>query len=140
MQDEDYYFLESFSQVLDNLAIDSNNPKTRLNLFIFNINSNEFNYQLMKERLLEPMIDFALSGKTRKKFQNQPATLSRQARSKFVKNMNTGELGELLLFCFLKTHLKAPKILSKLELKTSTQMYVHGSDGIHFLRLKNGNY
>ena len=51
-----------------------------------------------------------------------------------------GELGELLLFCFLESQLKAPKILSKLELKTTSGLYVNGADGVHFLKLEDGNY
>lgn len=46
---------------------------------------------------------------------------------------NNGELGELLLFCFLETHLGAPQILTKLELKTSISHYVNGADGDIFL-------
>ncbi len=133
-------FLESFVNLIDSREIDPLNPKTKLSLFVHNINANSFNYDLIKERLLEPLIDFSLSGKTREKLQGKPATLSKRARERFIKEMNTGELGELLLYCFLKNHLKAPKILSKLELKTSNKFYVNGSDGIHFLRLENGNY
>lgn len=133
-------FLESFKQLLDSQEIDPINPKTKLSLFIHNINANSFDYDLLTERLLEPLIDFSLSGKTKEKLKNTPAILSRRAREKFVQEMNTGELGELLLYCFLKIHLRAPKILSKLELKTSNKFYVNGSDGIHLLKLENGNY
>ena len=47
---------------------------------------------------------------------------------------------KLLLFCFLESQLKAPKILSKLELKTTSGLYVNGADGVHFLKLEDGNY
>jgi hypothetical protein len=55
----------------------------------------------------------------------RPVELSKKARGKFIDYINNkgGELGELLLYCFLESHLKAPKILSKLELKTSTNHY-----------------
>ena len=77
----------------------------------------------------------------KEKYKNKPMTLSRKAREKFVEyTRNNGELGELLLFCFLETHLGAPKILTKLELKTSTSHYVNGADGVHFLKLADGNY
>lgn len=42
-----------------------------------------------------------------------------------------GELGEILLYIFLEQILGAPKLLSKVELKTATNDYVKGSDGIH---------
>lgn len=53
---------------------------------------------------------------------------------------NNGELGELLLFCFLEGHLDAPKILTKLELKTSNNLYVNGSDGVHLKKLSDKKY
>ena len=53
---------------------------------------------------------------------------------------NTGELGELLLYCFLEGHLNAPKILTKMEMKTSNKMYVNGSDGVHLLSNCDGTY
>jgi hypothetical protein len=46
-----------------------------------------------------------------------------------------GELGEMLLYAFLEQVLGAPKLLSKVELKTSPNMYVYGSDGVHLLSL-----
>ena len=48
-----------------------------------------------------------------------------------TKQENTGEGGELLLYILLERHLQVPQILSKLSLKTNTQVQVHGSDGIH---------
>jgi hypothetical protein len=42
-----------------------------------------------------------------------------------------GEPGELILFILLETMLKAPQIACKMYLKTSEEMPVHGSDGIH---------
>jgi hypothetical protein len=53
---------------------------------------------------------------------------------------NEGELGELLLYSFLEAHLKAPKILTKLELKTSPNDYVKGSDGVHLLKVGDNNF
>ncbi|MCH5259716.1 MAG: DUF1837 domain-containing protein [Lachnospiraceae bacterium] len=115
--------------------------KNKLNLFILKINSNEFDYDLLIDMLIDPVIDYSISRQVKEKYKNRPATLSRKAREKFVEYArNNGELGELLLFCFLETHLGAPKILTKLELKTSTGHYVNGADGVHFLKLPDGNY
>lgn len=52
-----------------------------------------------------------------------------------------GELGEILLYLFLEQKLNAPKLLSKIELKTSGNQYIYGSDGIHLLNNndKDGN-
>lgn len=132
-------FLNSFSHIIKDKYLDAH-KKTKLDLFVLNMNANEFDYETFKNRLLDPIIDFALSRKVKEKYKSQAGTQSKKAREKFKKNLNTGELGEFLLFCFLENHLKAPKILTKLELKTSTSTYVHGSDGVHFFKLKNGNY
>ena len=107
-------FLESFdllwSKDLDKYK------KNKLNLFVLKINSNEFDYDLLVDMLLDPVIDYSISRQVKEKYKNRPATLSKKAREKFVEYArNNGELGELLLFCFLETHLGAPKILTKLE-------------------------
>jgi hypothetical protein len=47
------------------------------------------------------------------------------------KNTAHGELGELLLFTLLDIYLGAPKIISKISMKTSSQMPVFGADAIH---------
>lgn len=133
-------FLDTFTKLLDGSQIDPANPKTKLSLFVHSINANSFNYDLVKGRISELLPEFALSTKTRQKLEGKPMELSKTAREKFRQTMNKGELGEFLLYCFLKAHLKAPKILSKLELKTSNKFYVNGSDGIHFLKLEDGNY
>ncbi len=135
----DFDFLDSFDHLGD-YTLDQY-KKNKLDLFILKINANEFDYTSLKENLLDPVIDFSLSRKIREKYAGKPGKLSAKARNKFIEyTRNTGELGELLLYCFLETHLNAPKILSKLELKTSTSHYVNGADGVHFLKLDDGSY
>ena len=43
----------------------------------------------------------------------------------------SGELGEIALFVLIEWLLNAPQIVSKMYLKTSNNMPVHGTDGIH---------
>lgn len=132
-------FLEAFTK-LSSFEVDENG-KTKVDLFALNINANEFDYEELKRVLLNPMIDFAVSRKVREEYKERVGELQKNARIKFVDHLhNKGELGELLLFAFLESHLKAPKILSKLELKTSTNQNVNGADGVHFKKLANGNY
>lgn len=135
----DFDFLDSF----DNLGehyLDQHN-KNKINLFSLKINANDFDYQGLQDNLLEPMINFSLSRAVKAEYSNKPAHLSKKAREKFIDYLrNKGELGELILYSFLESHLNAPKILSKLELKTSTSHYVNGADGVHFLKLQNGDY
>ncbi|GIO23467.1 DUF1837 domain-containing protein [Oceanobacillus sp. J11TS1] len=113
-----------------------------MQVFIFPINANQFDYSTTVDELLNSVADFALSRKTKEYLAKTGGMkLSKEARTKFKDwKQNTGELGEFLLFCFLEGHLRAPKILSKLELKTSSEMYVHGADGLHYLKLPNDNY
>ncbi|ALA52920.1 DUF1837 domain-containing protein [Shouchella clausii] len=120
---------------------DINNTSSKVNLFLCPINANKFDYNRIIEELIEPVADFAISRKVKKSYSNKPMKLSKVARERFVEyKKNTGELGEFLLYCFLEGHLNAPKIFSKLEMKTSTSMYVNGSDGVHFLKIPDGNY
>ena len=130
-------FLDSFRKIQEKDI----NEKNKLNIFMININANEFDYKLLEENLRDPIISYAISRKVKEKYKNQAGTLVHKAKEKFVEYFqNDGELGELLLYCFLETHLKAAKILSKLELKTTNKKYVNGSDGVHYLKLPNGNY
>ena len=55
-----------------------------------------------------------------------------------TKQATTGEGGELLLYALLERYLGIPQILSKMSLKTNTEMQVHGSDGIHAKIEHNG--
>ncbi|EMF0150498.1 DUF1837 domain-containing protein [Enterococcus hirae] len=135
-------FSKNFLEVLQHSkTYKVNNATNNLELFTCQINANKFNYSQMVESLLEAVAYFSISRKKLSEYQSSPMKLSQRAREKFKNyKKNKGELGEFLLFCFLEGHLGAPKVLSKLELKTATNMYVNGSDGIHFLRLPNGDY
>jgi len=136
---QDKSFLDSFDELWTKPIDD--HQKNSLSLFLIKLNANEMNYSALTDNLLEPVIGYAISRYVKKTYQDRPMHLSKKVREKFIDYMkNTGELGELFLYCFLETHLEAPKILSKLELKTSTSKYVNGADGVHFLRLSNGNY
>lgn len=42
-----------------------------------------------------------------------------------------GELGELILFTLLDTYFKAPKLLSKVSLKSNSKIPVFGADAVH---------
>ncbi len=61
--------------------------------------------------------------------------LSTEARDLFIKTKKetgrSGELGEVLLYMLMEWVLKAPIVACKMYLKTSRQMPIHGTDGIH---------
>lgn len=61
--------------------------------------------------------------------------LSKKAATLFIKakkdSHRSGEAGEILLYTFNEWLLEAPQIVSKMYLKTNSNMPVHGTDGIH---------
>ncbi|MGF3225937.1 HamA C-terminal domain-containing protein [Facklamia sp. P12932] len=132
--------IKIFHNIKD-IPISSNSDDGKLNIFMCPINARNFDYNQISLVLVDSVIDYALSKKNIAKYQNKPGRLSQIARSKFKEYLkNKGELGELLLYCFLEGHLNAPKILTKMEMKTTSSMYVNGSDGVHLLNNYDGTY
>lgn len=122
----------------------------KLNLFTLRVTNNQFVYNELVELLGNQLHHFALSRNEVKKLiaDDKLRSLTDRAKSllrnHLVNNSGStsegGELGEMLLYCLLESHLNAPKILTKLELKTSSQLYVNGADGVHLLKLNDKDY
>jgi hypothetical protein len=105
--------------------------------------NNRFAYNDLVELLGNNLYYFALSRTEIQKLidNKQFDTLVKRTKSKFRDyTSNEGELGEVMLYCLLESHLNAPKILTKLELKTANNDYVKGADGVHLLKLDEENY
>lgn len=140
-------FLNLFYCDLKDKKLNKNNS---LNVFTLRVTNNEFVYDELIESLGNQLHTFALSRKEVKQLMDEGKirTLTDRAKQRLRDHRGIkgdgktegGELGEILLYCFLESHLNAPKILTKLELKTSTQMFVHGADGVHLLKLDEKNY
>jgi hypothetical protein len=65
--------------------------------------------------------------------------LSKETARLWTKSQpNSGEGGELLLYALLEQGLGVPQILSKMSLKTNTNMQIHGTDGVHAKVLPDG--
>lgn len=134
-------FLDIFDHLIKDERIEINDSK--INLFCLKINSKNFNYELLENSLLDTLVSYCIP---RRQYDELYANkkigqMNRQAKKLFRDHeSNDGELGELILYSFLESHLKAPKILSKMKLKTSSNEYVKRADGIHILRLDNANY
>lgn len=86
------------------------------------------------------IINYCLSARNRedKLTPQQAASLVKQARELFRRPDispddpdETGEAGEILLYFLIEAVLKAPQVVSKMELKTNRKDEVKGSDGIH---------
>lgn len=66
--------------------------------------------------------------------------LARDAQKLFTQTqLKTGEGAELLLYALLEKQLGIPQVLSKMSLKTSTEVHYHGADGVHAQLLDNGD-
>lgn len=144
-------FLDLFYSELSNYHLENSNM---LNLFTLKINNNSFAYNELVELLGNKLHHFTLSRAEidELKQRDELNTLIKKSKAKlreYIEKEQTsdkasqgegGELGELLLYCLLECHLNAPKILTKLEIKTSNQMYVNGADGVHLLKLNERDY
>lgn len=117
-----------------------------LRLFMLNTENKLFNYDELYDYILPNIIQYVFSRKRLAEIENDPIkqrTIILDALSHLRPVANEkdkgagGELGEILLFLFLEQDLKAPKLLSKVELKTNANDYIKGSDGIHFKFRKN---
>lgn len=135
---------ESFLDLFYNdIECDIADTNSKINLRVLRIENNQFCYPELITHLSNAVLTFSLSRKEFSDFEKDKryGELNRKALEKFRDySVNDGEAGELLLYCFLESHLKAPKILTKLELKTSTNDYVKGSDGIHLLKVSDSKY
>lgn len=128
-------------KLLSHFPISDNQDDGFLDLFLLPINARNFDYNYVSDNLIESVADYSLSWRIRENYKDKAMMLSKKAREKFKEcERNDGELGELLLFCFLEGHLEAPKILTKLELKTSNKLYVNGSDGVHLKKIGDKKY
>jgi len=94
----------------------------------------------LADTLYTYIIDYCLSAKNRDETltARQSTLLTKEARSLFRHPEisddspdKTGEAGEALLYFLMEAVLKAPQIVSKMELKTNHKDEVKGSDGIH---------
>lgn len=133
-------FLNLFYHELVDEKLENGND---LNLFILKIKNNSFSYDELIEEIGNKLYNYALSRQqvARLKKEDKLKTLIDSAKAKFRDHsVNEGELGEILLYCLLESHLNAPKILTKMELKTAHNDYVKGADGVHLLKLSDRDY
>ncbi len=83
------------------------------------------------EFILNNMEFYALTEEERKKIRYSRERYQRACR-RFVKNSNTGEFGEMILFFLLEVFEGAMQIVNKMALKTSGNVHYHGADSVHF--------
>lgn len=115
--------------------------KNWLRLFMLNTENKLFNYDELYEYILPNITKYVFDRKRNLEASQDPKKAStlildalshlRPVTSEKDKGAG-GELGEILLYLFLEQDLKAPKLFSKVELKTNHKDYIKGCDGIHF--------
>jgi len=133
-------FLDLFYHDIENLELNKSN---KINVFTLKVKNNAFAYDELVKLLSNQLYHFALSRTEVQKLidAKEYATLVSKAQDKLRRySSNEGELGEILLYCLLESHLNAPKILTKLEIKTAKNDYVKGADGVHLLKLTETDY
>ena len=98
----------------------------RVGLLVENICSLIVDYAIPRSKIAHAVEQCQESG-----LQGPLLRLQREAQGLFTHLKNSGEGGELLLFCLAETVLGFPQILAKMSLKTSSAMHYHGADGVH---------
>lgn len=119
-----------------------------LRLFYLDIFNNEFTYTGLHQLLQRNIGRYVFSRASIEQFkaEGDAEAIGLKAIELLRKANNPndygagGELGEILLYLFLENKLDAPKLLSKVELKTTGNQYVFGSDGVHLFQLDNKNF
>lgn len=133
-------FDEVFCQLKHDFSLELAN-ENKLEIFHLKKENRGFNYDALIGYCLGNLSQYVFSRKEIEKVQGDISAIQKLfkkaiERFRILNNDKDkgagGELGEILLYLFLENRLKAPKLLSKMEIKTTNNQYVYGADGIHF--------
>lgn len=118
--------------------------KAAVHLHVLRVDGGDFVVSQLYKELANSTLGYVLSRQNLEKLKQdlgRMVEVVNKVQKQFRKpDPKAGEGGELLLYALLEGHLGAPKILSKMELKTSPNHYVNGADGVHLLRDEDGVY
>lgn len=119
--------------------------KAAVHLHVLRVDGGDFAVGQLYKELSNATLGYVLSRQKIKALKegdlSKHVEIVNKVQSQFRKpDAKAGEGGELLLYSLLEGYLGAPKILSKMELKTSANHYVNGSDGVHLLHDNEGTY
>jgi hypothetical protein len=135
---------EQFNRVFYEPVSVALQSKTNLHLHILRVQNGDFDLAGLYRVLKNNSVAYVLSRLNYQKALGDPGRMMEVAtkvQAQFRQpDSNAGEGGEVILYSLLEGHLGAPKVLSKMELKTSSGHYVHGSDGVHLLRIDENTY
>lgn len=128
---------KDFINLFQSLWSVSSGKKVIIHPMVLKIQDLDFCYRNLVDSLSNILITYSLSRKTVEEYLTKDKwwQLTNLAKNKLRdSNSNLGEIWELLLYSLLESHLQAPKIISKIELKTNHNDYAKGSDWIHLLK------
>lgn len=119
--------------------------ENNLNIYHLRTENRRFKYEDLTNFCVGNLSQYIFNRKTVKQAKSQAdiQILYNRGRKQLreVRNENDsgagGELGELLLYLFLENCLHAPKLLSKMEIKTTRNQYIYGADGLHLYMTKD---
>jgi len=137
--------IEDFKSVFYEPETVSLQTKTNLHLHVLRVQNGDFDLSALYRVVVNNSAAYVLS---RLHYQEEVLhnhgrlmEVAAKVQAQFRKpDKNAGEGGEVILYSLLEAHLRAPKVLSKMELKTNSEHYVHGSDGVHLLRTGTNTY
>lgn len=97
------------------------------------VSCHEAFFEKIKEGILHNFVFSCSEVEKKLGIENEEAAeeLFDKAIRKLSKQTAKGELGELILFTLLDVYFGAPKILSKVSMKTNPRMPVFGADAVH---------
>lgn len=157
MEEIQSFVPKNYLNIFNHLMSNSESASYNLDLFSLKISNKEFNYELLIDDLVDRLITFCTCSKKYKEYisSDKAGSLSKTSRKAFRQYINVrrsiatgnelpqttdGEIGELMLYSFVESHLNAPKILTKMRFKTSSNDPVKRADGIHLLKLSDNYY
>lgn len=116
--------------------------KAQIQLHVLRIDAGEFDLSELYASVTDASIAYALSRTNAAQYYKDPrASTVNKVKEKFrFPELKSGEGGEVLLYAFLESRLQAPKLLSKMELKTSGDDYVKAGDGIHLRQIDEDDF
>ncbi|MBS6705154.1 MAG: DUF1837 domain-containing protein [Lachnospiraceae bacterium] len=130
---QEKYFCKAFMPVVDgNLRIKGNN---HIKAFRYRIESNRFDYIWVKKLLNANIGRYVFNRAEIEKYLKDDVESLGMEAAQYVRAHTTGnELGEMLIYAFLEEVLRAPKLMSAIELSAE-----HRCSGIHFLTIPGTN-
>jgi hypothetical protein len=102
------------------------NARPQVRLLVRELCNIIIDYCIPRKQILQAWDHYKRTGSTQR-----IVALRTEAKNLFTDISNTGEGGELLLFILTESVLGYPQVISKMALKTSSRMHIHGLDGVY---------